>query len=199
MNTIAHRFAAGHVLRVAVSTSYWPMVWPAPQPATIELHTGASSLLLPVRPPRAEDEQLPAFAPPEAAAPTSRQRALAPPRFSRTIERDLTTNAVVYRLRSEGGDLEHGAAARLENIGIDLAHVVERCYSIDEHDPLSARTSMSERLMIGRAGWRVRVFASTELSATTEHFVLRARLLASEGNVTVFEREWEERIERKLL
>ena len=67
LNTIAHRFEAGHVIRLALSTSYWPMVWPAPQAVTLELDTAGSSLSLPVRPPDADDDSLPAFAPAEAA------------------------------------------------------------------------------------------------------------------------------------
>src|SRR5690625_5769150 len=33
LNGMAQSFPAGHRLRVSVSTSYWPVVWPPPQPA----------------------------------------------------------------------------------------------------------------------------------------------------------------------
>ncbi len=39
---------AGHQLRLALSTTYWPMVWPAPEIATVTIHSG--TLDLPVRP-----------------------------------------------------------------------------------------------------------------------------------------------------
>src|SRR5690625_5643930 len=32
LNGMAQSFPAGHRLRVSVSTSYWPVVWPPPQP-----------------------------------------------------------------------------------------------------------------------------------------------------------------------
>ena len=35
LNDIAYAFAAGHRLRLALSTSYWPIVFPSPSPATV--------------------------------------------------------------------------------------------------------------------------------------------------------------------
>ena len=34
------------------STTYWPMVWPSPEPVTVTVHAGSSTLDLPVRPAR---------------------------------------------------------------------------------------------------------------------------------------------------
>jgi uncharacterized protein len=56
---------AGHRLRLALSTVYWPMVWPAPEIATVTIHEGA--LDLPVRP--VGTEQPPQFEPVDAAPP----------------------------------------------------------------------------------------------------------------------------------
>jgi uncharacterized protein len=58
-------FPAGHRIRLALSTSYWPMVWPAPERATLTIVSGA--LDLPVRPARAES--LAPLPPPETAPP----------------------------------------------------------------------------------------------------------------------------------
>ena len=41
LNDIAHVFPAGHRIRVAVSTSYWPIAWPSPAPVTLTLYAGA--------------------------------------------------------------------------------------------------------------------------------------------------------------
>src|SRR5581483_10193234 len=35
LKVIAHRFEAGHRIRVAVSTTYWPWMWPSPEPVTL--------------------------------------------------------------------------------------------------------------------------------------------------------------------
>ena len=199
LNDIAHRFPAGHVLRLAVSTSYWPLAWPSPAPVVLSLHTAESILALPVRPGHALDETLTPFKPPEAAAPSTHRTPLRPQRFIRNFERDLTTHETVYRLFSEGGDLETGAIMRMDSINLDLGHTVERRFSIGETDPLSARAEVTEKLMMRRDDWRIRVHARTVLTADAENFYLHARLDAQEGDSPVFTREWNERIERDLV
>lgn len=66
LNDCGARFPAGHRIRLALSTAYWPMVWPAPEAATVTILGGR--LDLPVRPVR-ETEPLHPFPPPESAPP----------------------------------------------------------------------------------------------------------------------------------
>ena len=75
LNDIAHAFPAGHRIRIAVSTSYWPIAWPSPEAVILTLRTGNSALYLPVRPPAPEDERLRPFEPPSAAQ-TARHKTL---------------------------------------------------------------------------------------------------------------------------
>ena len=63
-SVIPHR----HRIRVALSTTYWPMMWPSPENATVTVFAG--TLDLPVRPRNPADERLPPLpdartAPPE--------------------------------------------------------------------------------------------------------------------------------------
>ncbi|HEY6717933.1 MAG TPA: CocE/NonD family hydrolase [Reyranella sp.] len=60
-------FPAGHRIRLALSTAYWPMIWPAPEVATLTIFGG--TLDLPVRPPQAADAALPPLPGPETATP----------------------------------------------------------------------------------------------------------------------------------
>ena len=39
MNEIGHVFPAGHRIRLAISTAYWPIVWPSPRPVRLVVHT----------------------------------------------------------------------------------------------------------------------------------------------------------------
>lgn len=68
LNEMAQVFSKGHRIRVAISTSYWPLVWPAPTAAKLSVYTGRSRLSLPVRTPRDEDARI-GFEAPEAAPP----------------------------------------------------------------------------------------------------------------------------------
>ncbi len=52
MNGVAHAFAAGHRIRVSLSTSCRPLAWPPPDPVRLEVLLGNTALVLPVRPAR---------------------------------------------------------------------------------------------------------------------------------------------------
>jgi putative CocE/NonD family hydrolase len=73
LNDCGAAVPAGHRLRLALSTSYWPMVWPAPETATVTIQAG--TLDLPVRP--AVPESLRPFEPVETAS-AQRPRAVRP-------------------------------------------------------------------------------------------------------------------------
>jgi len=186
---------------LAISTSYWPLVWPAPTPVTLSIDCGASRLELPLRPPHDLDDKLPPFEAAEAAPAATVQTALRPHKFTRSYQRDLTTHDTVYRLFSDGGDLETGSVMHIDAIDMDLGHTVEREFSIGENDPLSARARIKERLMMRRGKWSIRVSAVTELTADANQFRLQARLSAREGDKPEggFEREWDERVPRDCV
>ena len=67
LNDAGSVFPAGHRVRLAISTAYWPMIWPAPEKATLLIFAG--TLDLPLRPPQGTDAQLSPFPEPESAPP----------------------------------------------------------------------------------------------------------------------------------
>ena len=118
MNDIAHRFEAGRRLRVAISTTWWPRAWPSPEPVTLMLAAGSSTLLLPVREPRESDAELPEFPEPEAAPPTP-HTADTPYQRGRRIHFDAETGELTVdvikdrgRFHVEGADLTYSGAGR---------------------------------------------------------------------------------------
>ena len=135
LNDIAHQFPKGHRVRIAVSTSYWPIAWPSPEKLTLELVTGRSFLTLPKRAPQEHDTSLPAFAKP-VSAPSSKQTKLLHLPMQRKLAVDLATNELVYTLRSDGGELGGAARARIEDIDLDLSYRLMKRYRILEDDPL---------------------------------------------------------------
>ncbi|HVS03078.1 MAG TPA: CocE/NonD family hydrolase, partial [Thermoanaerobaculia bacterium] len=163
LNHCAHAFPPGHRLRLALSTTYWPIAWPAPEPFRLTVFTLGSALVLPVRTPRASDAALRPFPAPEAA-PTPEHTILHAARLRRTIERDLRTHRTTYTLESDGGDFAGAAVARVHAIGLDLGHTLAKRFSIDDHDPLSAVAEVEQRALLRRDGWEVRVETRTRLS-----------------------------------
>src|SRR5262249_49806021 len=67
LNDAGSLFPAGHRVRLALSTAYWPMIWPSSEKATLTILGG--TLDLPVRPPKATDALLRTLPGPESAPP----------------------------------------------------------------------------------------------------------------------------------
>ena len=202
LNDAAHRFAAGHRLRVAISTSYWPIAWPSPERTKLTVFTGASALVLPVRPKRAEDATLPAFGPPESA-PGPGETEIRPARFERTATRDAATGEIVHASGLAGDDLTQGRRVRLDDIDLEYGQAMWRRLRIKEDDPLSARLEYRNRTDFKRDGdgrpWNPAVETRTKFSATKDEFLLEAELTAYEGEEKVFERRWTHKIPRDLM
>jgi hypothetical protein len=198
LNDCAHAFPAGHSLRLAIATSYWPIAWPAPAPLTLTLYPADCRLLLPVRPADPADASLKPFPPPEAG-PSTDHTSLKPARLRRTIERDLARNETVYTIVSEGGDYEGAALARLHDIDLDVGHTLSRRFAISETDPLSARAEVVQKAILRRGEWQVRIETRTRLSATQEAFLLAVDLDAYEGDESAFSKHWEQTVPRELV
>jgi uncharacterized protein len=67
LNDAGSVIPAGHRIRLALSTSYWPIIWPPPESATVTVLGG--TLDLPVRRRSDADALLPSLPGPETAAP----------------------------------------------------------------------------------------------------------------------------------
>jgi hypothetical protein len=185
----AYSFVKGHRMRIAVSTTYWPLIWPSPEPVTLTLHTGKSHIELPVRPPRKEDAKV-KFKPVEAAPPFKRT-ALAPGGRNRVVHTDMGKNETVVEVTDSSG---RGRYDDIDNL-IAEARSTER-YRIVENDPLSCEAEVTWTWLFERAGWNVCTEMRTKVACDKRDFIVTATLEAYEGDKRVFERKFAERIKR---
>lgn len=197
LNDLAQRIPAGHRLRVAVSTSYWPPAWPAPTSTTLTVYAGTGTLALPVRPPRPDDEALRPFGAPEAA-PALETSTLRPARFTRTRERDLSTRTTTARVVSEG-DAFDGAVTPLDAIDLDVGYRIEQAFRITDDEPCSAETEIRQTSLLRRGDWAVRLALRTHLTCTAEAFRMEADLTARAGEEVVRTRRWDATIPRDAV
>ncbi|HSF95200.1 MAG TPA: CocE/NonD family hydrolase, partial [Thermohalobaculum sp.] len=187
LNDLAHRVAPGHRLRLAVSTAYWPIVWPSAAPVELSLAAGQSRLELPVR--RGETPAPPEFGPVEMA-PLAPSRAIAPPQSSRSVSRDLATGRWTMDLVEDGG------CRHIVDIDLDVADGMTCSYTILEDDPLSADAVWHWRSSRRRGGWHVEIDSSTRLRATATEFLIDTNVEAREDGRPVFSRSWRDRVSR---
>ncbi len=192
LNHIAQRFPAGHRLRVAVSSSYWPLAWPAPESAQLTIYPDHSRVVIPRRPPAEHDDRMRRFAPPEAAEPLS-TTLLAPPKREWNVIHNLATNEVILDV------VNNDATYRLDDIDLTIGKDVEErfAYLNNRYDTL--RAEVTSKRSFRRGQWNVRTITRTVLSSTRTHFRIRATLDAYDGDARILARSWDETIPRDHL
>jgi uncharacterized protein len=192
LNDIAQRFPAGHRLRLSVSTVYWPLVWPAPEPVTLVLHPSTSRLTLPVRPQRDDADQVPNFGPPEAGPPLGTTM-LRPPEQSWDVVRDLVRDESRLQVVNDVG------AYRIDDLDLQIESRTEEIYTSRAHDYGSLRGEARWSCRFQRGDWEVTTTTRTVLTASTTTFRVQAELDAFENGVRMYSQNWDEHIERDLL
>jgi hypothetical protein len=169
LNDLGSVVPAGHKMRLALSTSYWPMVWPSPKAATLKIFGGA--LDLPLRPLQPTDAKLPSFAASESSAPEK------PTIFNR-------------------GDLR---IERIDRLGLEIGTQIKSHYHIEDDDPLTAVAEVRKIQTMSRDGWQIRTEQQLHLSSAADAFLLKANLRAFEGENEVCHREWNRLFPRDFL
>lgn len=189
LDDVAYAFPPGHRIRLSISTAYWPMIWPSPEPVTLSIQTGASNLSLPIR--RVEDETPPSF-PPAETAPPRKTDSIRAAEQTRTIERDLASGETVLRIVDDFGE------ERDMDSGLTSGEIARETYSIYPDDPLSARvgTHWTETMSREEDGWSIRTETYSTMRSDADCFYLTGRIEAYEGDELVFEKDFRETIVR---
>src|SRR5262249_23391992 len=149
MSSIAYVVPEGHRLRLAISSTYWPWIWPSPRPVTLRVHGGApSGLELPVRAPGPGYSPPAHFDPPQAS-PRPRIRSLlgAPP-GTLQVRRDVDTGT-----QEIVNDIGYFGAVRYVESGLDYVFKGRDVYSIKDDDPLSAGVRCERSIALVRDDW----------------------------------------------
>lgn len=193
LNGIGHAFPPGHRVRLALSSAYWPWVWPhGGSEAGWVLDPAASTLELPVRAPVTERAPI-RFEEPEQAEPLGvHYPETGEPRPERVVVRDVAAGE--WRLEV---DPRYGGT-RVYPDGLEFTEDALETYVIQEDDPLSARThsAWSVRLHRPELGWDARVNTRSAIRTDGSDFLTSNEVVCTDGETEVFRRTWERRIPR---
>ena len=189
MNDIAQNVPAGHRLRLSVSTVYWPLAWPAPEPVRLTIHPESSRLVLPIRPIRPDHEHEVAFGPPEIGPPLEKT-VLRMPEQSWNVVRDLVRDESRLEVVNDVG------VYRIDAIDLEIETRATETYSFrdDDYESLRGETWWMRRFKRGE--WEVRTVAHTVLMSNAHEFEIRAQLDAYEGDARIHSMSWNEHIDR---
>ncbi|MGH3367961.1 MAG: CocE/NonD family hydrolase C-terminal non-catalytic domain-containing protein, partial [Nocardioidaceae bacterium] len=190
LNGVAHAFAEGHRIRVSVSTSYWPLAWPPPEPVQLKVFTGTTSLGLPVRPVEESDEvTLRPFDEPEGTEPIG-MTVVKPGEHRWDVRRDLIGYESALEVVKDLG------VVRIDDIDLEVTRRAEERYSSVADDFDSIRGETYWLMGFRRGDWDVRTETRTVLTSDARAFHLHATLDAYEGDRRVLSRNWQRTIPR---
>jgi hypothetical protein len=192
LNECAHAVRLGHVLRLALSTSYWPIVWPAPVAAKVTLHLEGCHMALPVR--EVATEILPMN---PGAARDFPVIDAEPLRAPTSEAKEFTDDAGVVHLHTFD---DYGKTRNRHN-NLEVGSTVCVQQAIHPDDPASAEFAAQWNFTFARGDWQVEIATESRMWCDANQFHISRSLRATEGpdaNV-VLEKEWSESVARGLL
>lgn len=177
-----HRFAAGHRLRIAVSSSYWPWVWPHGTEATLTVDPTTSEVCLPVWTRDTDDDVR--FDEPERSTPLAIDRVAPTERLpQRTVTHDVESGEWTL-------DVDPGyGGGRVYPDGLVFSEDARETYRIRSDDPNSAVAASRWSIGLAKPEWTARLETTSEVTADAEafHVVNTVRAWARDGGPDVDE------------
>jgi putative CocE/NonD family hydrolase len=195
LNGIGYAFPPGHRIRVAVSDTYWPWVWPHGERGELTVVPAGSALILPVRDAACDEGREPIlFEEPEQAPPlaVSYDRP-ADARPERLVTHDVARGEWTLEV-----DPNYGGSRTYPD-GLRYEESARETYRIRTGDPLSAAAVSEWTIRLkrgdGPAGededaWDASIVTRTELRATATQFIMDSRIEARANGETVAKRTW---------
>ncbi len=181
---IAHRFKAGSIMRLAISESLWPLVWPSPQLVRLELALGQASLTVPVRPMPATEPSMPIPITHEGFSRGEPVLEIAPPDAAGWVRARGAWPDQVSTVAGVGTQLSGGGP------DMDL--------SWRPADPSSCVWTVRQSSRFRRGGWDCEMRVKIEMTANETTYFVKERLTALKNGAPWFEREQSDVVPRAL-
>lgn len=188
LDHIAYRVPKGHRLRVAISSSYWPLIWPSPEQTTLQLQKG--EIDLPLRPSGQNDEWI---FPPAESDPPWKTTTLREGSNIRRTEIDQASGHISLIIEDDFGKVQDDIH------GLISGGIARETWVIHPDDPLSARGNCHWTDEMQRGEIKLRTETRCQMWADRDHFYLAAQLFAYENDIVVYERDVEDQIPRHQI
>ncbi len=194
LNHLAQRIPQGHRLRLAISSSYWPLAWPSPEPARLSIDTQNCRVLLPMR--KFSQSKGKPHAP-VFNAPTQKSALnttlLAPAHREWNVNHNLATNEVALTVT------DNDPGFMLSDTNLEVFSEVTEKYSYNNNNYDTVRGEIASMRRFKRNDWQTTSITRSIMTSTRTHLEIRATLDAYLGDTRIFSKSWDERITRDLL
>ena len=173
---------------MAISTSYFPMLWPAPKPVTLSIWTEYSRIELPARSPRQSDE-LVAFEAPEEGPPVSRT-IIEPPHNQQIASFDAETGYWKLTVIASTGRYI------IDNINLETGTSRQEIWKVHPDHPETASAEISFISYSKRANWKIAHDVKCHMHLDTDAYHIDALLNAQENDKPIFNRQFKKSVVR---
>ena len=191
LKSVAYRFLKGHRIRLAISTNYWPMVWPSPERETVTLFTGSAKLELPTT----DEVEITILDDPfeqAEGAPKLPVRIDSPDMMAMNINYDVITQETDLTYQTDDG------VTYYPDIDLSTQRTADNHYIIRDDKPTSATVRMYRTFKISRQDWSASTIERLQLTCDADAFEVQAKLEAFDTDKCIFSRDWTERISRNF-
>ena len=178
----AYKFRAGHRIRLAISTSYWPMVWPSPEQVTIKIYPASSTFSIPLHD---RNDELPShsFGEPVVGESLSKTE-LQPPVRVRKAKHDAVNGFSEIKIGESNGPY------RLDAIDWTVSSRTSETYRVTDQDPLAATAEIEWDWSYARGAWTASSHVRSSLRCDAGNFIVAISVSATENNEEFFTNEW---------
>ncbi len=186
---MAYVIPKGHKLRIAISTAYWPLVWPSAESTRLTVFPQACELIVPTNPTPQESELVPDYAKPLEANGEQRRQG----DCQRVVHRDYKTGMTHLETNDDFGCWYFNSA------DTEVDFKVNQTLSIHPDNPLSAKNQLALSVAMGREGWRTGLEGVYTMTCDETYFYVKVQWKATCDGQVVFEKQFDNAILRQYM
>jgi len=179
----AYRFGKGHRIRLAFSSSYWPLIWPTPKLARLTLYPGQTRLSLPCRQTDSPESAVILHTDPESETPSPKARIEGAP-LDRWSQHDVMSNSIT------SGWHQPFTRIAFDEITVEYAFETKAQHQITLDDPNSACSEFEHKLQFKRSGSIVEVLGTARLKSSPTDYHVFGTLEVREDGALICKHEW---------
>ncbi|HCH31771.1 MAG TPA: peptidase S15 [Oceanospirillaceae bacterium] len=190
LDDVGYELPRGHKLRLAISTAYFPLLWPTPQKANLSLDLSSAQLTIPLHD---RCGLLKRDLGHGYVCPVNETAEIRPEKHTRSTQINAANGQHTTVIDDDFGEftfVEHN---------LTVGEVCHEQHSILPHDPHSATSLCQWRSRQARPGWEIEVSTSLKVTCDVDCFYLDASLEALENGQQVHAKQWQETVPRRFV
>jgi hypothetical protein len=187
LDDTGYQIPAGHRLRLAVSSAYFPLLWPAKQETKLILDLDSACLRIPLHD---RSETISRDLGQGYVCPINETKEIKPEKHSRIIQTNAANGRVTTLIDDDFGEFTFLAH------NLTISQSCTEKHTILPHDPHSASSECRWHSRQSRPGWDIDVYTYLEVTCDGDYFYLDSGLEALENGVQIHHQQWQEKVPR---